>query len=246
MALDRMAQKTMAEDRITLREQTPDRKFTGTQVFGIVLAVMILAIAVTVFVIRFVLFPGAFTPVVLSAHEETQLEKKLAIFEKNTPPPALSPQGSGSIPQQGQRGSLTPERYREEGDLREITFTERELNAMVAKNTNLAQRLAIDLDVDVVSLKLLIPLEPDLPMLGGKTLKVTAGVELAHRLDKPVVKLKGVSLMGVPLPNAWLGGLKDIDLIKEFGQEKGFWHSFSQGIKAISVENGLLKIQLHE
>ena len=89
---------------------------------------------------------------------------------------------------------------------------------MIAKNTDLPEKLAIDLAENMVSIKLLIPLDPDFPMLGGKTLKVKAGAELAYRDGRPVIKLKGISLMGVPMPNAWLGGIKNIDLIKEFGR----------------------------
>ena len=117
---------------------------------------------------------------------------------------------------------------------------------MVAKNTDLAEKVAIDLAENMVSIKLLIPLDPDFPFLGGKTLKVKAGAELAYREGRPVVKLKGVSIMGVPMPNAWLGGLKNIDLIREFGADEGFWKTFSAGVDSISVVEGFLKIQLKE
>ncbi len=89
-------------------------------------------------------------------------------------------------------------------------------------------------------------MDPDFPMLGGKTLKVKAGAELAYRDGRPVVKLQGVSLMGVPMPNAWLGGIKNIDLIDEFGQDEGFWKSFADGVKSIDVVEGFLKIELKE
>ncbi len=83
-------------------------------------------------------------------------------------------------------------------------------------------------------------------MVGGQILKVRAGTELAYREGRPVIKLKGISLMGVPVPNAWLGGIKNIDLIKEFGSDEGFWKSFSDGIDSISVVEGLLQIRFKE
>ncbi|MCG7996974.1 MAG: hypothetical protein JAZ06_16330 [Candidatus Thiodiazotropha taylori] len=46
-------------------------------------------------------------------------------------------------------------------------------------------------------------------------------MELAFRDANPVVILKSVSIKGVPKPNAWLGGLKNIDLVSEFGDEQG-------------------------
>ena len=83
-------------------------------------------------------------------------------------------------------------------------------------------------------------------MFGGKILRVRGGVELAYREERPVVKLRGLSVMGVPIPNAWLGGLKNIDLVREFGGEEGFWKSFADGVETISVMDGELKIQLKE
>ena len=52
--------------------------------------------------------------------------------------------------------------------------------------------------------------------------------------------------MGVPLPNAWLGGLKNIDLIQEFGADPGFWKGFADGVAAIEVREGSLRIVLKE
>ncbi|MCI5144582.1 MAG: arginine N-succinyltransferase, partial [Candidatus Electrothrix sp. AR3] len=55
-----------------------------------------------------------------------------------------------------------------------------------------------------------------------------------------------VSLMGVPLPNAWLGGLKNIDLMQEFGGDPGFWQSFGEGVETIRIREGELYLQLRE
>jgi len=81
------------------------------------------------------------------------------------------------------------------------------LNALLAKNTDLSEKLAIDLSQDLASAKLLFPLDEEFPLLGGKTLKVTASLELAYRGERPVVALRGISLWGVPIPNAWLDNM---------------------------------------
>ncbi|MCI5165729.1 MAG: arginine N-succinyltransferase, partial [Candidatus Electrothrix sp. GM3_4] len=122
----------------------------------------------------------------------------------------------------------------------------RELNGLLANNTDLAKKIAVDLATDLVSLRLLLPVDPDFPILGGKTLRVRAGAELAYRDGKPVVVLKGVSVMGVPIPNAWLGGLKNIDLMQEFGGEPGFWQSLGEGVESIQVRDGELYVKLKE
>lgn len=230
----------MTNELINPAEQKPGKSFSGMQVFGIVIASMLIAIVVSAIVVKIYLFPSPFKPVVLNDREEQQLAAKLEIFEGigGPPPPAAE--------EQTDDGSLKPEKYSEEGSSRLISFTERELNALVAKNTDLADKAAIDLAEDMISVKLLIPLDPDFPFFGGKTLKIKAGAELAYRESRPVVKLKGVSLMGVPMPNAWLGGLKNIDLVREFGVEEGFWDTFADGVESISVVEGFLKIQLKE
>lgn len=197
----------------------------------IVILIAIVVSLISVWALAAYMFPKEFKPVSLTAKEEHVLEEKLSRLDtsgKNTNTP------------------LTPERYSEKGADREVTFTEREINGMLAKNTDLADKLAIDLSHDLASAKLLIPLDPEFPFLGGKTLKVTAGLELKYGNGNPVVALKGVSLWGVPVPNAWLGNIKNVDMVKEFGTEEGFWKTFSDGIEDIRVEEGRLTIKLKE
>lgn len=230
----------MTEQLIEQTEQKKRQGFSGLQVIGMVVASMVIAILATGFVIKLYLFPSPFKPVELSPKETQQLSAKLEKFE------GFNAQAATKESEYTNDGRLQPEKYDEADMSRTINFTERELNAMIAKNTDLAEKLAIDLAENMVSIKLLIPLDPDFPMLGGKTLKVKAGTELAYRDGRPIIKLKGISLMGVPMPNAWLGGIKNIDLIKEFGTDEGFWKSFADGVDSISVEEGSLQIQLKE
>jgi len=218
----------------------PKQGFSGMQVLGMVLVSMCISIVVTAVVIKLFLFPSLFKPVELSPKEAEQLAVKLEEFE------GLKKHATPKTNEFTKDGTMIPEKYNETGTSREINFTERELNAMIAKNTNLAQKLAIDLAEDMISIKLLIPLDPDFPMLGGKTLKVRAGAELAYQQRRPVIKLRGISLMGVPMPDAWLGGIKNIDLIKEFGTDEGFWKTFADGMDSISVVEGFLRIRLKE
>ncbi len=202
---------------------------------GIMLITVIISVIATVFVINYYLFPKQLEPVELSQREESQLNQKLKHFGL----PGLSVSSDES-------NSLEPEPYSEVDAKREITFSEKELNAMLAKNTDLADKAAIDLADNLASVKIIIPLDPDFPILGGKTLKANAGAELAYANGRPIVILKGVSVWGVPIPNAWLGNLKNVDLVKEFGGDEGFWKSFSDGVENIRVSEGKLIIKLKE
>ncbi len=208
----------------------------------VVVATIILTLAV-VWIVAAYIFPSELKPVTLSAREEKVLTAKINKLDIISRQPEAEgkkkSQPAGETP-------LKPERYSEDASRREIVLSERELNALLAKNTNLAKKLAIDLSGDLASMKLIIPLDKDLPVFGDKTLKVTAGLELAYAGGRPVVALKGISVWGVPLPNAWLGNLKNVDLVKEFGNGEGIWSSFAAGIDEVKVEEGSLRIRLKE
>ena len=227
----------------TLDTVDPGRGMSGMKIFLIVLVTMLVTIGVTLLVVKYYFFPSEFKPVQLSVKEEQVLDAKLDRLESLDVAyqPRRKSVGSGA-----EAGALEPEAYSEEGADRSIRLSERELNALLAKNTDLARKLAIDLSDNLMSARLLMPVDEDFPIMGGKILKVRAGVELAYRNDKPIVVLKGVSIMGVPIPNAWLGGLKNIDLVEEFGSGDGFWKAFADGVQDISIVEGNLRIELKE
>lgn len=174
----------------------------------------------------------------MSEKEDNRLDTKLEQFNWLG--------GNTTASSDTENKKLEPEKYSEKGAKREIRLSERELNALLAKNTDLANKLAIDLSENLASGKLLVPMDEDFPVLGGKTLKLSAGIELSFTNDRPIIKLKGVNVMGVPVPNAWLGGLKNVDLINEFGQDEGFWKSFAEGVDNFHVTDGGLVIKLKE
>lgn len=219
------------------QQSTPETKGGCLRTLGIMLITIIISVVVTVFVVNHYLFPKKFDPVELNQEEASQLNKKLKKFGL----PTFSASNDLAA-----NNRLEPEPYSEAGAKREIYFSEKELNAMLAKNTDLADKVAIDLSDNLASAKIIVPLDPDFPVLGGKTLKVNAGAELAYANGRPIVVLKGVSLWGVPIPNAWLGNLKNVDLVKEFGGNEGFWKSFADGVENIRVAEGQLKIKLKE
>lgn len=218
-------------------------------IFGIMVVTIVISVGAAFWLIKSQLFPTNFKPTELSSKEEITLQEKLesvGLTEIFSAKPVRR-NASGLTPEQEKESvELSPEPYTEAPEKRNIALSEKELNALVANNTNLAQRLVIDLADDMASAKLLIHLDPDFPFLGGKTLKVNAGIELAFRDERPVVVLKGVSVWGVPVPNAWLGGLKNVDLVNEFGVEQGFWKSFADGIEDIRIAEGELHIKLQE
>jgi hypothetical protein len=231
----------------------PARRGSGFKMFVIVLVTIIVTVGITLLAVKYFLFPSDFKPVKLSLQEEQVLNDKLErldsmqyVSRKQRRDKATDAEGPTGHDVPAESDALEPEPYSEEGADRTITLSERELNALLAKNTDLARKLAIDLSDDLVSAKLLVPVDEDFPIMGGQILKVRAGVELAYQDGRAVVILKGVSIMGVPIPNAWLGGLKNIDLVEQYGTDAGFWKSLSDGVQNIRIADGSLQIELKE
>ena len=219
------------------------RGFSGAQVALFVLVAMLLTAGLSYWVFRTYIHPSDFKPVVLSEGEQETLDAKLSMLGVN--PRELLPNAPRAETFDAS-GRLIPEKYSEDPAKRDVRMSERELNAIIASNPELASRLAVDLSDDLASARLLIPIDPDFPVMGGRILRVNAGLELAYREERPVVRLRGVSLMGVPLPNAWLGNLKNVDLVEQYGSGPGFWSAFSAGIDLFEIREGQLHIKLRE
>ncbi len=230
-------------DRVQIDSQP---KRSGLRTALIVFCAAALGCLFAIWIAKTYIFIDAFKPTRLSDDELKVLQSKVEVLipsgTKGTARPRMK--DSAVSVEGGQGHDLTPEPYSEANAVREIRLTERELNGLLARNTDLAQKLVIDLSDDLASAKLLIPLPADFPFFGGKVVRVTAGIELRYADHNPVVMVKGVSIWGVPIPNAWLGGIKNRDLVSEYGAGEGFWRSFSAGVEDIRIREGHLSITL--
>lgn len=202
-------------------------------ILGIVVLTVCVTVIATIWVINSQIFGSRFTPVVLNDDEQQVLSTKLQAV------------GLGELAAPAD-GDFSPQPYSENPANRTVSLSERELNALVARNTDAAERLALDLADDLISARLRVPLDPDFPFLGGKVLKASAGLSISYENGQPRVILRGASVWGVPIPNAWLGNVKNVDLVDQFGGEDGFWKQFAAGIDHIDVREGALSLTLRE
>ena len=215
------------------------RGFSGWHVAGIVLLTLVVTVAATFWIVRTYIYPADFEPVQLTPGEQNTLDEKLErLGNFDTAPEKLADETDQEW--------LRDEPYSESEAERRISFSEKELNALIGKDPDFGRRVAVDLSDNLASARILISIPPDFPIMSGRTIRVNAGMELAYEAGRPIVMLRGVSVMGVPVPNAWLGNLKNVDLVREFGMERGFWKSFADGVEWIRVEDGDLSIQLRE
>ncbi len=209
------------------------RRFSLRAVAGIVLLAMVLSVVVTILVARIWFFPSQIKPVSLNQQEQSVLEAKLNML-KEPEIDATGPESDGPV----------PEPYVELPESRIIYFTQRELNAMIARNPDLAGRVALDLSDKLISANMLVTLPEDFPVLGGKTVRISTGLHVDYQDRRPVISMEGISIMGVPLPGAWMGGIKGRDLILLYGTDGGFWQAFSHGVRDLRVEQGRLRVEL--
>ena len=230
------------------------RGLCGVKVLLIVLVTILLTVGITVFVVRTYIFPSELTPVTLNVKEELKLDNKLrqlgwqpetnASAERPTRESGNRVKTDTTQVAKSDMDELTPEAYRELDGDRQVSFSEKEVNSMIGNNPDFARRVAIDFSDNLTSAKILVPIPEDFPFMPGEILRVNAGIDI--HLDenrRPVVALVGVSLMGVPIPNAWLGNMKRVNLVGEFG-DSGFWNAFADGVEDIQVRDGELYIKL--
>lgn len=202
------------------------RKLSLKAVLGIIFLAIIISVAATIIVAKTWLFPAPVKQTTLNPQEEAVLEAKLNTLKEESP------------------AALQSGPYREHPEDRVIYFTQRELNSMIARNSDLAGRVSFYLSDNQISAAMLVDMPEDFPVLGGKTVRLSTGLHVDYQQGRPVITVQGISIMGVPLPAAWLGGIKGRDLVSFYSSEGGFWQVFSSGVKDLRVEDGKLRVEL--
>ena len=166
-------------------------------------------------------------PVQLSAEEKQVVQQKVeAIQQVEAPAPA------------------SPAEPTYEKGKKEIILTEKELNGLLNEHTTLGDKLKFELATDAVHARLETDLDPDLPVVGGKRLKMRARFIVKTETGTPSLILDDLTVWGVSVPNDWVAQLKGKDILGEvLGGGKG---GRVAGIEEMSVEPGQLKIELKE
>jgi hypothetical protein len=224
------------------RTTASTRRFSGKQVALFVGLAMLATALVTAWWINQYLYATMFEPTRLSVAEQQVLDAKMTRL--------LHTAEAGSSPPQTSLPTadtpLEPEPYTESGANRQIQLTEREFNALLARDAEMAKRVAVDLADDLMSVKLVVPVNNEMPLVGGKMLKLNFGLALSYADGKPVVAMRGISIGGIPLPGAWWGDIKNTNLVEEFGGSGGFWDQFAKGVEDLKIQDGQLHVKLKE
>ena len=201
---------------------------------GSLLALVLLIVLTVVITILWIQRP--IKPVVLSAKEKATVEEKLQRLGN-----------TGALT--GERGANVtftppkPEHTYTPGS-KTLKLTEREINGLLHQNTDLGDSVRIEFDRDAVNAYVVVPIPKDFPVCGGRMFRARANFGLSiGNGGTPYASLQDVTIFGLSLPKAWLGGLKGQNLLdKAVGERNGT--PVLQGIKSLRVEPGALVLEV--
>lgn len=187
-------------------------------------------------------------PVVLTQQEKTIVDSKLRYVEepesralgdlrRGNPANVTGEPGANPIPTENQP-------YVPGG--KEVRLTQREINGLLNANTDLGKSVRIQFEQDAVDAYLAVPIPPDFPVLGGKMFRARGQFRVSiGNGGTPYAVLEDVSVFGLSLPKAWLGGIKGENLFGEaIGQGNG--GPVISGIKRLRIEPGALVLQVED
>lgn len=169
-------------------------------------------------------------PVVLSVAEKSAVETKLDRLS-GTPAP------ESPVTQQQQNRTYQP-------GSKVLRLTERELNGLLNVNTDLGQTVRLELGEDAINAYVVAPIPEDFPIMGGKVFRARGRFRVALTNGATAYGiLEDVTVFGLSLPKAWLGGIKGENLLGDaVGKRNG--SSILKAVKSLRVEPGALVLEV--
>lgn len=139
----------------------------------------------------------------------------------------------------------TPEQRAAEAK-RTLILTDKEINAFLAKQ-GIGERVKVNMRDGGIEATALVPVEKDFPLLGGTTVRLTLALSGAMGADqRPAFALTDLSVGGIPVPNAWLGYVKGVNLLAADVENDPAVKHFLAGIREFEIESGSIRVVLSE
>src|SRR6185436_19983171 len=155
-------------------------------------------------------------PVVLSAAEQAAVDKKLEHLGEKSGDAARAPTAERTAtPLELDRPYVPGSKV--------LRLTERELNGLLNANTDLGKTVRLEFGRDAINAYVAAPIPEDVPVLGGKMFRARGRFRLSlPNGAAPQAVLEDVTIFGLSLPKAWLGGLKGENLLTDaVGERNG-------------------------
>jgi uncharacterized protein YpmS len=222
-------------DPSSIRPTRPFWKRPAFVILSAILTCCLLTAAGTAWWVKRNVYASPLSPVTLSAAEQESLNQKVAQLElAGELHPNLSPGETPATPIDPSIASRT------------LTLTAKEINAFLA-NQGVGEQIKVDLSRHRLTAHFLLPIDENAPLLGGLTLRFRLALDaLLNPQGKLELKVADIRVGGVPIPNAWLGEIKGLDLItSDIGHDPTV-QRFVAGIKEFEIQDGSLHILLNE
>jgi len=166
---------------------------------------------------------STFKPVQLSATEQQAMDAKILALE-------------------GEKQAATD-------PSKTIVLNEREINGYL-ESQGLGETVKVNISHGRLAATVLAPVERDVPVFGGHTIRFK--VAFNTKLDEDhrfALSLADVTVGGISLPNAWLGGVKGLNLLAESEDHRldnDFLKSLAAGIKDFQMKDGEVRVVLND
>jgi hypothetical protein len=200
---------------------------------AVILGTAGLAVAGSAWWVKRNVYASSFTPVALTSSEQSALTQKMETLSAAA---TKSPEEAAA-----------EAKAAEELAKRTLTLSDREINAKLAEQ-GLGEQVKVEFGNGDAAITTLVPVDKEVPFIGGTTLRLRFSFNAKMGDDKKfAMSLKDVSVGGVPMPNAWLGQLKGVNLFTEsqFSNEPAL-KAFAAGIRDFSLSSGAMQIVLNE
>lgn len=126
-----------------------------------------------------------------------------------------------------------------------LILSEREINGFLQEQ-GLGEIIKVKIGGGTLSAIALIPMDKDVPFIGGQIVRMKIALspklEANHRM---ALYLSDFTVGGISPPNAWLGGMKGINLFEDAKNEP-LMKGFSEGIKDLRIQDGEIQISLND
>ena len=197
-------------------------------------------------------------PVVLSPREKAVVDQKIQDLEGGSStasaPGDKSPGPTGNPTQRGTANPNDAVGQGAEVDDRKLRvyvpgsktlkLTEREINGLLNANTDLGKSVRLEFAQDAINAYIAVRIPDDFPVGGGRMFRARGRFRLSlGNGSQPYAILEDVTVFGLSLPKAWLGGIKGENLL---GQAVGPRNQFLKGIKSLRVERGALVLEVED
>ncbi len=175
-------------------------------------------------------------PVVLSASEKAKVDDKLQHLGGAAESRSSISSSRDSVSKPELDRSYTP-------GSKELQLTERELNGLLNANTDLGKTVRLELARDAINAYLAVPIPQDFPVGGGKIFRARGRFRVSLNDQAPYAILEDVTVLGLSLPKAWLGGLKGENLLADaVGQHNG--RPALRGVKSLRIIPGAIVLEV--